>query len=67
MWIKAQDSLSAEQIQTGLSYVINDGIASQAMGILTGDAFLVVFAIKLGASKLVIGMLAVKRPDSVLI
>lgn len=62
MWFKANDTLTEEQVRSGLSYVIKDGIASQAMGILTGGAFLVAFAIKLGASNLVIGMLAAIGP-----
>jgi len=62
MWFKADDTLTEEQTQSGLSYVIKDGIASQAMGILTGGVFLVAFAIKLGASNLVIGMLAAIGP-----
>ncbi|MDT8301667.1 MAG: MFS transporter, partial [Sedimentisphaerales bacterium] len=39
-----------------------DGIASQSMGILTGGAFLVAFAVKLGASNFVIGLLAAIGP-----
>jgi len=62
MWFKTQDSLTEEQVQSGLSYVIKDGIASQSMAILTGGAFLIAFAIKLGASNLVIGLLAAIGP-----
>lgn len=62
MWFKTEDALTEEQVQSGLSYVIRDGIASQAMGMLTGGAFLVAFAIKLGASNLVIGLLAAIGP-----
>jgi len=62
MWFKTQESLTEQQVQSGLNYVIKDGIASQAMGILTGGAFLVAFAIKLGASNLVIGLLAAIGP-----
>jgi MFS family permease len=62
MWFKTEDALTEQQVQSGLSYVIKDGIASQAMGILTGGAFLVAFAIKLGASNLVIGLLAAIGP-----
>lgn len=57
MGFKAQGTLTEQQIQSGLINVIKDGIASQAMGILTGGAFLIAFAIKLGASNLVIGLL----------
>lgn len=59
---RPQETLTEEEVQSGLSYVIKDGIASQAMGILTGGAFLVAFAIKLGASNFVIGLLAAIGP-----
>jgi MFS family permease len=62
MRFKVQDELTEVEVQSGLRYVIKDGIASQAMGILTGGAFLVAFAIKLGASNFVIGMLAAIGP-----
>lgn len=62
MLFKTEESLTDEQIQSGLSYVVKDGIASQSMGILTGGAFLVAFAIKLGASNFVIGLLAAIGP-----
>jgi len=62
MWFKTEENLTEQQVQSGLSYVIKDGIASQAMGILTGGAFLVAFAIKLGASNLIIGLLAAIGP-----
>jgi len=62
MRFKVEDTLTEAQVQSGLSNVIKDGIASQAMGILTGGAFLIAFAIKLGASNLVIGLLAAIGP-----
>ena len=62
MEAEPEEALSGEEIQSGLDYVIRDGIASQAMGILTGGVFLVAFAIKLGASNLVIGLLAAIGP-----
>ena len=61
------DQLSDDQIQSALKYVIKDGVASQAMGILTGGVFLMAFAIKLGASNLTIGLLAAIGPLSQLI
>ncbi|HUW18003.1 MAG TPA: MFS transporter [Sedimentisphaerales bacterium] len=67
MQFEVKDSLTEEEIRSGLGYVIKDGIASQAMGILTGGAFLVAFAIKLGASNLVIGLLAAIGPLSQLL
>ena len=62
MRFKPEDTLTEEQVEAGLRYVIKDGIASQAMGILTGGAFLVAFAVKLGASNFVIGLLAAIGP-----
>ncbi|MFH1614395.1 MAG: MFS transporter [Planctomycetota bacterium] len=64
MRFKVQQALTESEIQSGLRNVIKDGIASQAMGILTGGAFLVAFAIKLGASNLTIGLLAAIGPLS---
>jgi MFS family permease len=61
-WFAAQEDLSEAQIKSGLDYVIKDGVASQAMGILTGGAFLVAFAIELGASNFVIGLIAAVGP-----
>lgn len=62
MKFEPKQSLTEQQIQLGLRQVIKDGIASQAMAILTGGAFLVAFAVKLGASNLVIGLLAAIGP-----
>ena len=67
MWFKTDDTLTEEQVQSGLGYVIKDGIASQSMGILTGGAFLVAFAVKLGASNFIIGLLAAIGPLSQLL
>jgi hypothetical protein len=67
MWFKADESLTENQVQTGLAYIIKDGVASQAMGILTGGAFLVAFAVKLEAPYLVIGLLAAIGPLSQLL
>ena len=64
---KPKESLSEQEIQIGLDAVIKDGVASQAMGILTGGAFLIAFAIKLGASNFVIGLLAAIGPLSQLL
>ena len=57
-----KDTLTEEEIQSGLRSVIRDGMASTAMVTLTGGAFLVAFALKLGASNLVIGLLAAIPP-----
>lgn len=62
MRFKTQQSLSETQIEIALKNIIRDGVASQAMGILTGGAFLVAFAVKLGASNFAIGLLAAIGP-----
>jgi len=62
MWFNTEETLSENQIQSALKNIIRDGVASQAMGILTGGAFLVAFAVKLGASNFVIGLLAAIGP-----
>jgi len=67
MWFKTEETLSEEHLLSALKNVIKDGVASQAMGILTGGAFLVAFAVKLGASNLVIGLLAAIGPLSQLL
>jgi hypothetical protein len=61
MWFKAKETLGEDQVQYALRYVIRNGVASQAMGILTGGAFRVAFAVKLGASNFVIGLYALHR------
>ena len=61
------ENLSEQQTQLGLKMVIRDGIAAQIMGVLTGGAFLIAFAVKLGASNTVIGLLAAIGPLSQLL
>jgi len=58
MRLAVKDTLTEGEIQSGLRAVIKDGMASTSMVTLTGGAFLVAFALKLGASNLVIGLLA---------
>jgi MFS family permease len=58
MNFKPQDTLTEAEVRNGLKDVIRDGLASQAMGVLTGGVFLVAFALQLGASNFVIGLLA---------
>jgi MFS family permease len=62
MRFAVKGTLTEEEIQSGLRAVIKDGMASTAMATLTGGAFLVAFALKLGASNLVIGLLAAIPP-----
>jgi MFS family permease len=58
MAFAVKEALTEEEVQSGLRAVIRDGLASQAMVTFTGGAFLVAFALKLGAPNLVIGLLA---------
>ncbi len=53
-----KDQLTDQEREAGLRCVVNDGMASQAMASLTGSAILVAFALKLGASNALIGLLA---------
>lgn len=57
-----KDSLADDEVQQGLSSVIKDGLATQMMVTLTGGVFLVAFALKLGASNTMIGVLAAIPP-----
>ncbi|HSV31386.1 MAG TPA: MFS transporter [Atribacteraceae bacterium] len=52
------ESMSAADTYRGLSYILKDGLVSQVMVALTGGVILVDFAVRLGASNLIIGILA---------
>ena len=62
-----KDTLTEEEVQTGLRAVINEGLASQTVAALTGGVFLIAFALKLGASNLMVGLLAAVIPLAQLI
>ncbi|HIJ71088.1 MAG TPA: hypothetical protein HPP87_06970 [Planctomycetes bacterium] len=64
---ESEENLTEQKVQSALKNIIRDGVASQAMGILTGGAFLTAFAVKLGASNFVIGLLAAIGPLSQLL
>jgi MFS family permease len=55
---KAQDQVTSKELEKGLKFIVYDGICTQSMGALTGGAFLVAFALGLGASNFYIGLLA---------
>nr|NIN01452.1 MFS transporter [candidate division Zixibacteria bacterium] len=67
MRFTVRDTLTEEEVQSGLKALTRDGLASTSMATLTGGAFLVAFALKLGASNLVIGLLAAIPPLAQLI
>ncbi len=59
---ETKESLTEEEVRHGLKLVTRDGLATQAMVTLTGGIFLVAFALQLGASNTVIGLLAAIPP-----
>jgi len=61
-WLKPRDKIDDDAVQRGLNMLVFDGVCSQTMGVLTGGAFLVQFALLLGASNVVIGLLAAVGP-----
>ena len=62
MVFEAKERLTDEEVGHGLKLVTRDGLATQAMVTLTGGIFLVAFALQLGASNTVIGLLAAIPP-----
>jgi MFS family permease len=62
MRFTVKEQLTEEEIQSGLHNVVKDGLAAQTMVTLTGGAFLVAFALLLGASNLIIGLVAAIPP-----
>jgi predicted phage tail protein len=64
MRLAVKDSLTEQEIEFGPSAVIKDGMASTDMATLTGGAFLVAFALKLGASNLGIGLMVAISPQA---
>ena len=59
--------LAPGEVQRGLRFLLFDGVSSQVMGALTGGALLVAFALQLGASNKVIGLIAAVGPLSQLL
>ena len=53
-----QSQLSSTERERGLRLVLYDGVTSQAMQTFTGGAFLVAFALQLGATNVQIGLLS---------
>jgi MFS family permease len=62
MVFDVKDTLTEDETLHGLKLVIRDGLATQFMVTLTGGIFLVAFALELGASNTVIGLLAAIPP-----
>ncbi|HEX9654645.1 MAG TPA: hypothetical protein VGA99_13130 [bacterium] len=58
----AKDTLTRQESESALKTFVQDGLASQAMTKLTEGAFFVALALQLGASNLIIGLLAAIPP-----
>jgi MFS family permease len=65
--MEPKEAISEDELANGLSYIIRDGLATQAMVTLTSGIFLVAFGLQLGASNTVIGLLAAIPPLAELI
>jgi len=55
---KMNNQMSPQERERGLKYILYDGMTSQVMVSLSGGAFIIAFALLLGASNLIIGLLA---------
>jgi len=58
MRFKVKDQLNDDDIQSGLRTFMKDALATQMMNTLTASTFIVAFALLLGASNFIIGLLA---------
>ncbi|MHA1596412.1 MAG: hypothetical protein ACTSWV_02080 [Candidatus Asgardarchaeia archaeon] len=67
MEFREKDRLDEDEVEYALKYVIKDGLATKVMTTLTGGSLLVAFALKLGASNSLVGLLAAISPLSQLI
>jgi MFS family permease len=56
------DAISSDERRKGLTMLLLDGVCTQTMLVLTGGAFLVAFALLLGASHKLIGVIAAAGP-----
>ena len=61
-WLRPKEELSEQEAKRGLKPLLLDAVFAQSMGVLTGGAFLVAFALLLGASLKIIGLLAAIGP-----
>ena len=58
MNFRTSPQLSEAEVKTGLSYIVKEGLAAEAMSTFTSGAFLVALALHLGATNFQIGLLA---------
>ena len=57
-----KENVTDTELEKGLKNLILDGVCSQSMGVLTGGAYLVAFALQMGASNFVVGFFAAIMP-----
>jgi hypothetical protein len=62
--LRPKEHIDESDVRNGLQALLYDGVCSQIMRAFTGGAFLVAFALLLGASNVVIGLLAAIGPLS---
>ena len=62
IWLHPHEEITPQETRRGLVMLLGDGVCSQVMNVLTGGAFLIAFALHLGASNVVIGLLAAMGP-----
>ena len=62
MLFRTKDVLTEDDVQRGMKFVIQDGMATSAMATFTGGVFLTAYALQLGASNYIIGLLAAIGP-----
>ena len=60
--IELADQVENSDVKRGLVFLLYEGVCSQLMDTLTSGAFLVAFALLMGASNTVIGLLAAVSP-----
>lgn len=63
-WMSPHETISDQETAHGLNLLMVDSTCSQMMNVLVGGAFLVAFALALGASNTVIGLLSALNPLS---
>lgn len=57
-WLRPKETLTPADTEHSMRMLVRDAVFAQSMAVLTTGAFLVAFALLLGASNLVIGLLA---------
>ncbi|MBF0446235.1 MAG: MFS transporter [Magnetococcales bacterium] len=63
-FLSPQRKISPPELEQGMRMLLVDGVSSQIMGVVTGGAFLVAFALLLGATSFQVGLIAALAPFS---